>query len=164
MLFEIREIPPGTSESEKSILARRALGALLAQYYCVPVLPRIEKDANGKPYFPDRPDIHFSLSHCMAAVMAAVDRLPVGCDVEDIQKDAPPELLAAGFSETERKRILASDSPALTLTEIWTRKEAIAKRSGVIPDDPREWRSEAPFLTTRVSLQSGFVFSIAWWE
>lgn len=52
MLFEIREIPPGASESEKSILARRALGALLAEYYGITVLPRIEKDANGKPFSP----------------------------------------------------------------------------------------------------------------
>lgn len=161
MLFEIREIPPGTSESEKSFLARRALGALLAEYYGIAVLPPIEKDTNGKPFFPDRPDIHFSLSHCKAAVMAAVDRLPIGCDVEDIQEDAPAELLDLGFSEAEKKRILVAGSPALALTEIWTRKEAIAKRSGLIPDDPRSWRSDDPTLTTRVSLDYRYVFSIA---
>lgn len=161
MLFEIREIPPGTSESEKSILARRALGALLAEYYGITMLPRIEKDANGKPFFHDRPDIHFSLSHCKAAVMAAVDRLPIGCDVEDIQTDAPPELLASGFSVEESVRIVAADFPPLELTRIWTRKEALAKREGAIPDDPRSWRSDDPTLTTSVSPDSSYVFSIA---
>lgn len=93
--------------------------------------------------------------------MAAVDRLPIGCDVEDIQEDAPAELLDVGFSEAEKRRILVAGSPALALTEIWTRKEAIAKRSGLIPDDPRSWRSDDPTLTTSVSPDSRYVFSIA---
>ena len=45
-------------------------------------LPRIEKTENGKPFFPDRPDIHFSLSHTAAHVLCAVSSSPVGVDIE----------------------------------------------------------------------------------
>jgi len=49
-------------------------------------LPEIKKTPNGKPYFPDRPDIHFSLSHARTHVLCAISREPVGCDIESPRK------------------------------------------------------------------------------
>jgi len=45
-------------------------------------LPEIKKTPNGKPYFPERPDIHFSLSHAKTHVLCAVSTSPVGVDIE----------------------------------------------------------------------------------
>lgn len=161
MLFEIRNIPRGTSAADKSILARSSLDGLLARYFGIVKMPSIEKDRNGKPFFPEHPEVHFSLSHCGVAVMAAVDTMPIGCDVEDVQKDCPQALLDVALSKEEARRVLLSDNPPLAFTEIWTRKEAVAKRSGVIPDDPRSWTSEDPNLITRACPSEGYVFSIA---
>jgi len=45
-------------------------------------MPEIKKTPNGKPYFPDRPDIHFSLSHSRTHVLCALSGAPVGVDIE----------------------------------------------------------------------------------
>ena len=44
--------------------------------------PAIKKTPIGKPYFPDRPDVHFSLSHTMTHVLCAIADNPVGADIE----------------------------------------------------------------------------------
>jgi len=45
-------------------------------------IPEIVKTKNGKPYFPDMPDRHFSLSHSRTHVLCALSDKPVGCDIE----------------------------------------------------------------------------------
>ena len=45
-------------------------------------LPEIKKTPNGKPFFPARPDIHFSLSHSKTHVLCALSDAPVGVDIE----------------------------------------------------------------------------------
>ena len=46
------------------------------------VLPEIKKTPNGKPFFPERPGIHFSLSHAFTHVACALSEFPVGVDIE----------------------------------------------------------------------------------
>lgn len=48
-------------------------------------LPRIEVDELGKPFFPDHPDTHFSLSHTAGAAAAALADTPVGVDIERVR-------------------------------------------------------------------------------
>ena len=60
----------------------------------------------GKPFFPDRPELHFNLSHSGETVLCALSPSPVGCDVETISS-ARPELAARFFHPAERE-ILAS--------------------------------------------------------
>ena len=45
-------------------------------------MPEIKKTPNGKPYFPARPDIHFSLSHTRTHVLCALSDNPAGADIE----------------------------------------------------------------------------------
>ena len=45
-------------------------------------LPKIEKTPNGKPFFPERPDIHFSISHAQTHVLCALSDCPIGADIE----------------------------------------------------------------------------------
>ena len=40
------------------------------------------KKESGMPYFKNRPDLHFSLSHSGERAMCAVSDSPIGCDVE----------------------------------------------------------------------------------
>jgi len=44
--------------------------------------PRIAKTPAGKPYFTERPEIHFSLSHTKTHVLCVVSSVPVGADIE----------------------------------------------------------------------------------
>lgn len=98
---------------------------------------RILENEHGRPYLPDLPDLHFSLSHSGERVMCAVSRSPVGCDVEQ-----------AGETEADRRRIgyvarcLTEAERQLSLADpagfyrIWTLKESFVKMTGqglVIP-------------------------------
>lgn len=161
MFYRIDDIPSGCSPDVKSILARRTLGALLAQYCGITVLPAIQVDDFGKPFFPSRRDIHFSLSHCESAVMAAVDYAPVGCDIEDIQSLPSAELLAVALSPEESRAVESSTAPGETFTALWTRKESAVKRSGKIPDDPRQWPSDDPLTQTGHAPRYAFSISVS---
>lgn len=76
--------------------------------------------------------------------MAVVADREVGCDIEDIVDNVTPELLEAAMSREERHRIETVLDPCREFTLLWTRKEACVKRSGLIPDDPRQWPSVPP--------------------
>ena len=52
-------------------------------------LPEIKKTPNGKPYFPERPDIYFSLSHTKTHVLCVLSGFPVGADVESPRVISP---------------------------------------------------------------------------
>ena len=83
--------------------------------------PENKKTPNGKPYFPARRDIHFSLSHSRAHVLCALSGQPVGADIES------PRLIS-------ERAIKFFCSPAeLALfgpLEIWVLKESYIKLVG----------------------------------
>jgi len=84
-------------------------------------LPRIEKTHNGKPYFPDMPEIHFSLSHAATHVLCAVARLPVGADIESPRT----------VSERAIKYYCSSEELALfDPLDLWVLKESHVKLVG----------------------------------
>ena len=49
-------------------------------------LPDIKKTSAGKPFFPDRPDVHFSLSHAHTHVLCGISSEPIGVDIESPRK------------------------------------------------------------------------------
>ena len=66
----------------QTILAELLLRHALLEEYGLTELPRVETGEKGKPFFPERPQLHFNLSHCNAALACALDSTPVGVDVE----------------------------------------------------------------------------------
>jgi len=52
-------------------------------------MPKIEKTADGKPFFPSAMDIHFSLSHTKTHVLCAIGTAPVGADIETVRSIRP---------------------------------------------------------------------------
>lgn len=48
---------------------------------------------NGRPYFKERPDIFFSLSHSEERVMCSISNQPIGCDVEIIKENADEDVV-----------------------------------------------------------------------
>ena len=83
-------------------------------------LPDISLSHQGKPCFPDHPDVHFNLSHTSGAVLVGVSDHPVGVDIERVRPVAPASLkrLAAGVEEKD-------------FFPCWVRREARAKLDGV---------------------------------
>ena len=60
-------------------------------------LPTIAAGANGKPFFPDRPDLQFNLSHSHSAAVCALHHLPIGVDVERLRP--APRRLSRGMDD-----------------------------------------------------------------
>lgn len=163
-------MPANAPPEEQRLLSRQLLLQLLSEYCGIDTLPLMSVRFGGKPYFPQHPNIHFNLSHCQSAVMAVVSDSRVGCDIEDL---FPPDSLTIPhffFPEKECALILASVDPLLEMTKMWTRKEALVKCRGSIPDDPLEWPSPGDDVNGDVQFrmmtdyQSNrqYVFTIVW--
>lgn len=120
-----------------SALAELLLRHSLRAEYGLTDLPRIETGEKGKPFFPDRPDLHFNLSHCKTTVACALDRTPVGVDVQEIRplrrQDGPPAVFRV-LSDSERAWVTAGETEAeqaRRFTAVWTCKEAWGKAKGL---------------------------------
>lgn len=82
-------------------------------------LPEIALTPLGKPYFPDHPSVHFSISHTSGAVLVGVSEQPIGVDIEKIRP----------VSQRAMHR-LAGVSTEEAFFQSWVRREARTKRSG----------------------------------
>ena len=45
-------------------------------------LPEIARDSHGKPFFPQRQEICFNLSHCRGLAVCGISAFPLGVDCE----------------------------------------------------------------------------------
>lgn len=108
------------AKSEKNPDVYRLLALAVERVYAVPC-PVVAKDKYGKPFFPTRPDIHFSLSHTRGMVLAMLDSAPCGCDVE-----RPREV-----SQRVMSRVCApGELSDFDFIELWTLKESCYKLMG----------------------------------
>ena len=123
----------------RSVLAELLLRHALREEYGLNELPAIETGEKGKPFFPERRDIHFNLSHCKPAVACVLADTPVGVDVQEYRTfyrdkhclSAPP--IYRILSEPERAWVEAGESQAdqnRRFTAVWTCKEAWGKALG----------------------------------
>jgi 4'-phosphopantetheinyl transferase len=95
---------------------------------------KLKKDEKGRPFFENKQDIRFSLSHSGRYAACAVSTEGnVGVDIEMIPTDTKYEKIRERFfSEKEKNR--ASEG-AEGFAKVWTRKEAYYKyRGGRIND------------------------------
>lgn len=116
----------------------------------------------GKPDFPAETGWHVNLSHAGDWVVVAIDRKPVGVDVElyraDLLLDA---LLPTAFSSTEQVCVQTSDKPDGMFLQLWTRKEALLKAIGRgLVDD----LTTVPALDGRAFIPSGIDAGDADWR
>ena len=82
--------------------------------------------AGGKPYLVGVPDFCFSIAHTDGAVAVAVAPTAVGADIERL-REAPRGVAERFFTPEERAYCAGADD---RFFEIWTRREALAKRTG----------------------------------
>lgn len=82
-------------------------------------LPAVETAERGKPFFPEYPEICFSLSHTDGAVLIGLSDRDIGVDLERIRP----------VGERLCRRITGGTDQAVFFP-LWVRREARAKRSG----------------------------------
>ncbi len=119
------------SDRVERLCAERLLRCTLcSRLGCEPKALRIARHRFGKPYLPDNPALHFSLSHTKGAVLAAIsDMGRIGADCER-RSDAPE--LVDGFATQEQafyRKVPPAERPT-RFTSLWTRKEAYGKCIG----------------------------------
>ena len=107
------------------VLARRMLAERLG-YDPVDVPLRWNED--GKPEAPDT-GWFLSISHSGAYVVCAVDRAPIGVDVETI-RDVDEKFMHRVCSEEELAYALRGGDVQRRFWELWTAKEAVFKLTG----------------------------------
>lgn len=89
----------------------------------------ISRTQAGKPFLPDFPDLHFSLSHSGSRAAAAFSDRPIGCDLERLRPISFP-LAQNRFCPEEFAFLQASPQPDLDFCRIWTCKESFFKALG----------------------------------
>ena len=89
---------------------------------------RVARSPRGKPYFPDVPQVHFSISHSGAYWLCAFGAQPVGIDLQIHQAGRLAQIARRFFNE-EEERYLAKDDYR-EFFSVWTAKESYVKFTG----------------------------------
>lgn len=110
---------PGRSKAPGSAWAWSLLAYAVREKFGCDLL-EVSLTAGGKPFFPDHPEICFSLSHTKTAVLAAVSSFPIGADVE-FRRNTKPAV---------QQRLLEFPHGDLDLFELWTLRESWFKLTG----------------------------------
>ena len=118
--------------------ARDLLALAAKEVWGLSPLPEIARQEHGKPWFPEREDLCFNLSHSGNLALCALDSAPVGVDIQII-KEWRPSLPKRVCSPAELDWLERQSEPWSAFTLLWTLKEARAKQSGLglttsIPD------------------------------
>lgn len=86
---------------------------------------------NGKPYFEDRPDICFNISHSGEYALVAISDNPVGCDIEKVD-EINLNIAKRFYTDGEYHEIIADEKNAKDLFfRYWTVKESFMKLTGL---------------------------------
>lgn len=105
------------------------LRELVRSEHGLDALPRMERDGRGKPWFPDRPGLHFNVSHSGGVLLCGVGDAPLGVDIERIR---PRRAGLARYVLDEREFQWYRDRGSRweDLYVLWTLKEARCKCTG----------------------------------
>lgn len=105
------------------------LAALLAEEKGVEALPALARTGEGKPWFPDCPHLHFSVSRSGPLALCALGEAPLGADIERVRARSvglPRYALGDGEFTWFRDR----GSRWEDFYTLWTLKEARVKCTG----------------------------------
>ena len=113
------------------------IGDLLALHayhtvYPTDVFPPTQSvTAHGKPYFPARPDFHYSISHSGDWVACAVGTMPLGVDIQEERPVRPAVFRALSLAEQAYLSTLDPSARFSAFFDIWCLKEAYTKAIGL---------------------------------
>ncbi len=125
-------------DRDRFVIAHGWLRTLLAPaMHMAPEAIRFQRGPFGKPFVPDQ-RTQFNLSDTKDAVLLALATgAEIGADVETITRRVDHAAVSEHyFTPAETRDIGSSTDPKRRFLELWTRKEAVLKASGVgIMDD-----------------------------
>jgi 4'-phosphopantetheinyl transferase len=120
------------TDRERFILGHGLLRELLGRY--VGRLPEelvLQRGEFGKPFIKGHP-VHFNLSDTKDAILVGIARLPIGADIETMNRKTDHERVAEHyFTLRETRSIAEAPDGKRRFLELWTRKEAVLKACGI---------------------------------
>lgn len=123
------------------------------KYWNLECLPPRAARPGGKPYFPSRPDLCFSLSHSGPYALCALSRREVGADVE-VCRPRRESLPRKALSKREYDWFQARGCRWEDFYTLWTLKEAFVKWQGTGLTRP-PCTISVPLLETGESAREG---------
>lgn len=103
---------------------------ILCLYYHIPINRiNIKFDILGKPYL-NITGVHFNLSHSNNLLVCAVSQIPIGVDIEYINKNIDLRRSSRFFSKIEKQYIYNSSDKFSVFFLLWTIKESYLKLKG----------------------------------
>lgn len=133
-------------DQERFLLAHGLLRQVVGTYLSRdPADLQFMRGRHGKPFLDGHP-VHFNLSDTKDALAIAVAHQEVGLDIETVNRSVDHSAVGEHYFTPEENHdiALAADGKRRFL-ELWTRKEAVLKASGVgIMDDLKVLRVNEP--------------------
>ena len=105
------------------------LASLLLEARGMESLPPIARTEGGKPWFPDYPHLHFSVSHSGGLSLCALGEGPIGADIERVRPRSPG-LPRYALDDREQAWFQSRGSRWEDFYTLWTLKEARVKCTG----------------------------------
>ncbi|MFI2608779.1 4'-phosphopantetheinyl transferase family protein [Kitasatospora sp. NPDC018619] len=110
------------------LCAARLLGLPAADLVLAQQCPDCGLADHGKPYLPDHPGVHVSLSHTRGVVAAGAGFRPVGVDVELSTRGGSLHAVARRvLAPAELALVEAAPDPEQAFLRLWVRKESLIK-------------------------------------
>lgn len=114
---------------KQSVAAELLLRKVLSSVYRVDVFPEIWLNEHGKPFFKDRPDIFFNLSHCCEGVACGVSDTEIGVDIQDY-RPVSSAVIRRVLCTQEQEYLRRNTDEEVAFAALWSRKEAYLKMTG----------------------------------
>ena len=89
----------------------------------------IEEGTRGKPFFPNLPDLHFSLTHSGNWWICAFGVRPLGLDLQIHRSSVPPQRLSSRFFHPDEDAWLTQRAYQ-PFFDLWSAKESWVKYTG----------------------------------
>lgn len=150
------------SRKKESLLSRLLLDKLCKKHGFGSIQAcGFQKTTIGKPFFLNKPDIYFSITHCDGYVWVAVSNSPIGIDFEKINKEAKNDLEVA-FTQADWE-IVSND--LYKSFQYFSLKEAYSKMIGTgFTTDPSmitlSFLQENSFHTPLKSLNDTYILTL----
>lgn len=109
--------------------AHRLLALAAAEHWGLSPLPALDRAEHGKPFFPGLPERQFNLSHSGPLALCALDRRPVGVDIQVVGPHRP-RILQRVCSQEERVWLAEQRDLWAAFAQLWALKESRAKYTG----------------------------------
>ncbi|WP_406198186.1 4'-phosphopantetheinyl transferase superfamily protein [Kitasatospora sp. NBC_01560] len=110
------------------LCAARLLGLPVTALTLAQNCPDCGKADHGRPYLPDHPDVHVSLSHTNGVVAAGAGLRPIGVDVElTARSGSLLDVAGRVLGPAELAQVRSHPEPGVAFLRQWVRKESLIK-------------------------------------